>query len=358
MASKHQKRVYIAQTDTVYESISAAARALNVNAANLSKTLSGQRKTAGGYTAINASQYTRNGKLVTPNRRSLRRVASELGITTVVNDPFFNERKNLQKLLVEVNNNAIALRNAGVEYFAKAHNQAMKFVDDISATKSGLYKTDIETLSRLSETQIKRFTEAIEAQKKYATYNVKGAEDAARIRAERAGISLQSVKRYSDVIPIFFNMLDTISNKDWQYEEVIELVSDMIADNSTADEILGVLGRIQYTDSQTKFIYDMLDYRNYDKKTRRNILRMLELYNQNSGDATYERILKTLSQILGENADISLINDFASSIVLQSDESLKKDFMNWMDPMLSDSVTDTRSLSDVLRNHLDFAKGV
>ena len=352
------KRVYIAQTDTIYKSVSEAAKALNVNAANLAKTLTGQRKSAGGYTALDASAYQKGGRWVTPNRRSLRSKAQKLGISSVISDPLFSERKELQKLLSDVNANAIALRKAGVEFFAKAHQQAMKFTDDIGATGSGLYKTDMETLSKLNEAEIKKFSDAIKAQQKYETYSVAGAQKAARLRGENVGLTLDSIVKYSKIIPIYFNLLDTISDKDWKYEEIIDVVSDAVSTGASEDDILQILGRIQYSESHSKFIYDMIDYRNYDKNTRRNILSMLDAYEQNSSSDTYKSILATVTQLIGENADSDLINDFASSVVLQSDEILKDDFMAWINPKLSSSASDSREVTDTLRDHLDFIKNM
>lgn len=352
------KRVYIAQTDTIYKSVSEAAKVLNVNAANLAKTLTGQRKSAGGYTALDASAYQKGGRWVTPNRRSLRSKAQKLGISSVISDPLFSERKELQKLLSDVNSNAIALRKAGVEFFAKAHQQAMKFTDDIGATVSGLYKTDMETLSKLNEAEIKKFSDAIKAQQKYETYSVAGAQKAARLRGENVGLTLDSIVKYSKIIPIYFNLLDTISDKDWKYEEIIDIVSDAVSTGASEDDILQILGRIQYSESQSKFIYDMIEYRNYDKKTRRNILSVLDAYEQNSSSDTYKSILATVTQLIGENADPDLINDFASSVALQSDETLKKNFMDWIGSTISHDVSDSREVADTLRNHLDFIKNM
>lgn len=347
------KRVYIAQTDTIYKSIAAAAKALGVNAANLSKTLSGERKTAGGYTALDASSYTKNGKVVVPNRRSLRAKANRQGIVSVITDPLYQQRKELQKLLIDVNANAVALKKAGISYFAKASNQALKFIDDVGRTKSGLYKTDINTLLKLNEAEIKKLTAAIKNQQKYETYTISGASKAARMRAENLGLTFSQVVRYADIIPVFFNMLDTISNKDWNYEEIITNIVDAINDNASSDEVLEMLGRVEYTESQLQIVNDILQYRDYDKKTRRNILNVLNSYHQNSGDQTYERILKTLTQILSEDADTDLINDFAE-FVANNDEKLKRDFFAWLDPMLKNN----DDVAATLRDHLDFANDI
>ena len=46
---KASRRVYVPEIDKIFESTKAAADALGVNAANISKVVSGKRKTAGGY---------------------------------------------------------------------------------------------------------------------------------------------------------------------------------------------------------------------------------------------------------------------------------------------------------------------
>ena len=119
MAKKQSKRVYIPQVDKIFDSISAAARAIGVNAANLSKGISGKRKSVGGYNALSAEPYMRGCKLITPNRKSLRRKAEELGIR--IGGGGFGaapQLKKLKDLLEEVNRNTRQIRKNKISYFA------------------------------------------------------------------------------------------------------------------------------------------------------------------------------------------------------------------------------------------------
>ena len=108
------KRIYIPEVDKIYNSFAAAAADLGVNASNLGKVLAGKRKSAGGYTVIDASADTRKGKTITPNRRSLRNRAVKSGLYSAGADSLADKRQELQRLLIQTNTEAKKIRKAGI----------------------------------------------------------------------------------------------------------------------------------------------------------------------------------------------------------------------------------------------------
>lgn len=237
--AKKSKRVYVPQVDKIFSSVAAAAKELHVNAANLYKTLTGARRSAGGFSLIEASTYKKGGKVVTPNRRSLRRKAVASGLT--VGDPLYSKRMELSDLLKDVNKNALEIRKTGLQYFAKGNNDALAFTGDIGRTREGLYKTDYKTLSKLSENELDKYLKAISRYKKYDTFTAEGARIVANIRAYNLGVTADIFAHYQDILPYFFAVIDSIDKSKYDTDAVVEQAVDEMNDAADSATVIQAL---------------------------------------------------------------------------------------------------------------------
>lgn len=254
--AKKTRRVYVPQLDKIFSSVAAAAKELRVNAANLAKTLTGARRSAGGFSLIDASAYEKGGKVVTPNRRSLRRKAAETGFTGA--DPLYSKRMALADLLKDVNKNAREIRKSGLQYFAESNNKALAFTDDIGETRDGLYKTDYKTLSKLTERELDKFSNAISKYTKYDTYTVKGADIVANIRAYHLGVTVDVLRYYKDILPYFFGVIDSIDKSKYDTDQVIEEAVDAMNDISDSSVVIQALSDANDMFSRIKVFSDLI----------------------------------------------------------------------------------------------------
>lgn len=250
--ARKSKRVYVPQVDQIFNSITDAAKALGVNAANLSKTLTGKRKTAGGFSLVDASPTTtKDGKIKKPNRRSLRRKS----------DPLYSQRIEFQKILESVNKNMQDIRTANLEYFASAAKNAMSFIDDIGRTKDNYYKTDYTTLSQLSENELEKYTAAIKRYQKQSTYKKNGAEINAEVIANRIGLTGDILIHYSSILPLIFGILDNVYAL-YESDDVIEEAVELMDNAASTEDVLVALEKASNYYDTLQLLTDMVD-KNY-----------------------------------------------------------------------------------------------
>lgn len=322
-----KKRVYIPQVDKIFNSVAAAARELGVNAANLSSVISGRRKSVGGYNALDASSYIRRGKTVKPNLRGMRNRAIKQGLTVFSGGSAGAAPSELvvklSDLLKDVNKKTKELRAKNLEYFAKGNKNARLMLDEIGAAAGGYYKTDYATLSGLSEAQLKKYIAAVQAAQRYETYGVAGAEKVATVRARALGfMSASQMLKYKDVLPYFFDTLDALKG-NWQYEEMLEDVVDAMKAGASNEKIIQLLAESQDQFAVETYIYDMLDYRKYSAATKRNVDKLIELYDNSQNSAYYASTLQGIKKMLAGGASQTDINEFATAVAAFDEETLK-----------------------------------
>lgn len=338
-----KKRIYIPQVDKIYDSVAAAAAALGVNASNLGKTLSGKRKSAGGYTAIDASAYTRKGKTITPNRRSLRNRAVKSGLYSAGADPLADKRQELQRLLIQTNTEAKQIRKAGIGFFAQYNNKAMDYVQDIGG-KNGYYATDYDTLSKLSAAELDKYIAAVKNAQKFDTYTYAGAVRATNVRTDNMGITFSQAQQYRDIMPIIFRTLDNVTQKDWKYEEIVQSIVDAIDNQAAPEDILNILSRV---DSLTANIDFLLDYanNNYAKMhhaTRKAIYDLIDAYNADPNDATMQQTIKVMAQLVGDpDAKEQVVRQFARYAKNNYTDSTAQDNIDWLYQRTASGVNQT-----------------
>lgn len=327
-----KKRIYIPQIDKIYDSVAAAAAELGVNASNLGKTLSGKRKSAGGYTAIDAASYNRGGKIVTPNRRSLRNKAVKSGLYSAGVDPLANKRRELQQLLIQSNAEAKKIRKAGIGFFAQYNNKAMDYVQDIGG-RNGFYATDYKTLSKLSAAELDKFIAAIKNAQKYDTYTYAGAVRATNVRADNLGITFSQAQQYRDIMPIVFRTLDNILQKDWRYDEVVEKIVDAMDNQAAPEDILNILARVDGLTANIDFLLDYANnnYANMHHSTRKAIYDLIDAYNADPNNATMQQTVKVMAQLVGDpDAKEQVIKQFARYAKNNYTESNAQNNIDWL----------------------------
>lgn len=213
MAKRKKTFVYVPQVDKIFSSIADAARALQVDAGNISKVLKGKRKTAGGFNFISAT-----GKGGGKKRKStLQRQAAALAPA----DPLERKRQQLRESVTAANKQLKRLKDAGLYDFSAAAKSVLGLADDLGRTSAGYLATSGKRFEKLSEAQIDKYLEVLDRKKKLRSYTVEGATAEAERLANNFGTTAQRIIELSDALPLFFNVLKN-QQKDYNSDDVLD----------------------------------------------------------------------------------------------------------------------------------------
>ena len=350
------RRIYIPQVDKIFDSVAAAASALGVNASNLRKTITGQRKSAGGYTAMDASAYTRAGKTITPNRRSLRNKAAAAGVLTPPRDPLYSKRMELKELLEITNANAKEIKRSGLEHFAVYNNKALSFIDDIGG-KRGFYDTSYANLANLSEAELDKYITAISNFKKHDTFSLKGASRAGTTRANAMGITLDLMKEYKSVMPMIFRIFDSIYDKDYKYEQIVTDVADAMDEGASPDEILELLSKIDNTEAQKQILSTFIsdNPQGFNYHTLKSLTNYMNVLQQDPNNTTLQQATTVITQLLSmDSVDEATVRAFLKYVSGNYNDSAVEDDILYFRTQAAHNINDTAvsDLAEQIKNHL------
>lgn len=230
---KGAKKIYVAELDRIFDSSAAAARELNIDAANISKVLSGRRKTAGGYHFLPAITKTGRKK----SKSSLQRQAVKL----LPADPFKAKRYELKRAIETVNTEIKRLESKNLLAFSEPAQELLTLGDVLGRTPSGYISASDKTLRTLNEAEIDKYLQAIQKRKKRRAYTVGGAIAEAQRLADTLGTTASKIAEVADALPLLFAALHNSEDSD----EVAEKAADVLSDpEATAEDLIEALVEI------------------------------------------------------------------------------------------------------------------
>lgn len=296
MAKRKKTFVYVPQVDKIYNSIADAARALQVDAGNISKVLKGRRKTAGGFSFISAT-----GKGGGKKRKStLQRQAAALAPA----DPLERKRQQLRESVTAANKQLKRLKDAGLYDFSAAAKNILGLADDLGKSSAGYIATSGKRFNNLSEAQIDKYLEVLDRKKKQRSYTVEGATAEAERLANNFGTTAQRIIDLADGMPLFFNILKNLS-KDETSDKVREEIDAFDDPDATAEDFLQQMLNISNTRSLLNAITETLggdDFYMLDKflPVREDLAALAEAYSVNPDglDDTVETVRNYISNSL------------------------------------------------------------
>lgn len=249
MAKRKKTFVYVPQVDKIYNSIADAAKALQVDAGNISKVLKGKRKTAGGFSFISAT-----GKGGGKKRKStLQRQAAAL----VPADPLERKRQQLRESVTAANKQLKRLKDAGLYDFSAAAKNILGLADDLGKSSAGYIATSGKRFNNLSEAQIDKYLEVLDRKKKQRSYSVEGATAEAERLANNFGTTAQRIIDLSGGLPLFFNILKNLS-RDQSSDDVLDEIDAFEDPDATPEDFLQQLLDISNDQAVLQGIADTL----------------------------------------------------------------------------------------------------
>lgn len=230
-----KKRVYVPEIDKIFESTKAAAAALGVDPGNISKVVSGKRKTAGGYHFINANPAP--GKTRRPSKKQLRRQAGDI----LPPDPLAAIREELRKALDAANKQIKRLNESGFGGLSGAKNELLALTDVFGQTESGYISA--KNINRMSQAELEKNLKAIRKLQKRRSYGIGGAIAEADRLAQTFGTTADRIAELSDALPFLFSALN--SSKEYTSDLIRDLADDVFNDpDATAQDLINELAAL------------------------------------------------------------------------------------------------------------------
>lgn len=183
--------VVVEETGNVYSSIAEAARELGINAGNISKVISGQRKTAGG---LHFERYI-------PDETDYDGMP---GIPEPAPEPSKAERlrSDIRRKIDRINKLIQEAREKGREGFLDDLNDLADFASSILGdTGDNLIDDQSDVLDDMDEAELEQFDNALENKLIKAEADVKAAEDRLQGYADAFGTSSNEMEKYEHLIP-------------------------------------------------------------------------------------------------------------------------------------------------------------
>ena len=249
---KYKGMVYVPETGQTYRNTAEAARALGVDASNISKVLKGKRKTAGGY------HFEKTTEADAKRRKFLQDVKNSI---KEANDIIKKARKDQRENFVD---EVADLDDFGGDVIGSTQDN---LIDDSSETLDDMDADELEQLE-------KKLREKIDAAEK----GLDKANDRLQEYADLFGISSPEMAKYEPLIPDINRTLDRARDKNGLGSDVYEFIRDQIQNNVDPDALRDLLDKINnYLDNpeRGKSLYDVLDawqYREYRGQSWEDIM--------------------------------------------------------------------------------------
>lgn len=196
--------VVVEETGNVYSSIAEAARELGINAGNISKVISGQRKTAGG---LHFERYIPDE----PDYDGMH------GILEPAPEPSKAERlrSDIRQEIDRINKLIQEAREKGREGFLDDLNDLADFASSILGdTGDNLIDDQSDVLDDMDEEELKQLDFLLETKFIKAQADVKAAEERLQGYADVFGTSSHEMEKYESLIPEINRILDRAHNTE------------------------------------------------------------------------------------------------------------------------------------------------
>ena len=243
-SKREQIPVYVEETGNVYGSIAEASRELGINAGNISKVISGKRKTAGG---LHFSRYVPDegdfepvGMPGIPNAEPAESEADRL-------------RASIREKIDRINKLIQEAREKNREGFLDDLNDLADFASTIlGETGDNLIDDQSGVLDDMDLDELTRFNDVLDQKIAKAEEDVKKAEDRLHGYADAFGTSANEMEKYEYLIPEINRTLER-AQRHGEGSNLWYAIHDAIARGVDPEDIEELLRRANdYFDNPTR----------------------------------------------------------------------------------------------------------
>lgn len=266
-AGSNVRSVYVPETGETYPSIAAAARELGVDSGNISKVLSGKRKTAGGFHFIRGERPETWGgsggrgaweepEVTGEGYGGVSGAGSEDLDVEIEEapaiDPSESLRDQIKEKIDEINKLIEEARALNREGFLDDLNDLHDFAADIlGETGDNLIDDQSDVLDEMDLDELEQLNKVLTEKLDKAREDVKSAEDRIAGYADAFGVSSNEMEQYEDLIPEINRTLDRATGRTGT--NLWYAIKDAIARGVDPDDLRDLLQKVNdYFDNPEK----------------------------------------------------------------------------------------------------------
>lgn len=240
--SKKKMKIVILETGEVYDSISAAARAVGVDKANAGNVVRGKRASAGGYHFARFEQNADIERAKSRMQEQLREKQKKKVLTRAESKHRRTLIDSVHNLLVDTNKRARIAKKEGVYNTDPVLQRMMSHTDYFGMNKTGGYITDRSHLRSFSDEELQNLASMIETERGEYAKNIYDRMSRHRNIATYAaqfGITVEQAKKYFNLYPVLFELFAIAKqNTEYNYSDITGELYDAMQGGAEPEDLL------------------------------------------------------------------------------------------------------------------------
>lgn len=235
-------KIFVLETNKVFDSVAAAARSVGVDASNAAKVIKGKRGSAGGYHFIGFEQRSDLERSLEGYKEYIRTREKTKVLTKAERNQRRNLIDNVHDLLVDVNKRMRNAKKEGLFDTDPVLQKMTSYTDYYGMNKTGGYDTTKANLRTFTNQELQNLADMIERDKgQYAqdVYDRMSRHRNIATYAAQFGITVPEAKKYFNLYPVLFELFAAAKQgTEYNYNEIEGELYDAMQGDATEDQLL------------------------------------------------------------------------------------------------------------------------
>lgn len=235
-------KIFVLETNKVFDSVAAAARSVGVDASNAAKVIKGKRGSAGGYHFIGFEQRSDLERSLEGYKEYIRAREKTKVLTKAERNQRRNLIDNVHDLLVDVNKRMRNAKKEGLFDTDPVLQKMTSYTDYYGMNKTGGYDTTKANLRTFTNQELQNLADMIERDKgQYAqdVYDRMSRHRNIATYAAQFGITVPEAKKYFNLYPVLFELFAAAKQgTEYNYNEIEGELYDAMQGDATEDQLL------------------------------------------------------------------------------------------------------------------------
>lgn len=220
-------KAYVGDTPQIFETIASASRALNIDAANIRKVLTGKRSLAGGLKFAYTLEKPKSSRIRAKLREKAAISEHKMAVTSV------HDR------LSELNQRYMNAKKAGTLESDPVLQKLMSHTDYFGEVRGGRYRVSAKHLSQFTTDELNNLLKilATEEHKYIDLFKKKSTHGHSKAAlATIFGVSQKEIAEYDDLVPAMFELM-RLGKEDefFRYSELSEAIFSAVQSGMDED---------------------------------------------------------------------------------------------------------------------------
>lgn len=229
--AKKTIKVYDVTTNTLYDSIAAASKALSIDAANIRKVVNGLRPSAGGHNFIAAGANTKRQL-----RNKGKKLIASLSPAQVARQArtrgedleLINTRKELFNTIRKTNKVLGEMQKLHVLEFSPQARQVLNFTQILGSNSRGLLNGSMKNLETLNKAEVIAINNTLKARLEIPSFNARFALGESDRIGRILGLDAAYAQKYRKDLPLLWDVLKSVRDHNKDSDVIVEQVRDMM----------------------------------------------------------------------------------------------------------------------------------